>query len=1004
MEISCKNCKRLNDGEDVFCNYCKQPLIDPTTILGKLAHKQELLEAKHQLELKRLKDEISMLRSSLQQQDESPKTHDSRITHTEPRKIEKVPSPKITREPLPKRIEKEIRYDPDPIAPPTPKAKLEPSSFELGLQKVLEPFHDGFALVGKLYNKYKDEGKLPIFFMTIAGILAILFGFGYLLQYSLKYLGAYAEVVKIGLGFAFAFSAGGIGIRLYKKNENYQEYGSALISLGLILNYLLIYFLSDLGNFPILSSSILGFSLIILNTGIAIFLSLRFQTKIIAVLFLLGGALAPFYLHSTSDGELYYLYLLLLTVGANIVAYRIEWKTLHYLSFIVSFGLLEMVVFSHQPNSLLFTIYYHLFAYLFFYYTLFRKNSIRPSLEKNDLIILSGNLSFLLYNLYTSHLEEDIQLGVLYLLNAITFGVALFRFWKKADPKIKLVFLILIGCFIGFAIPALVHHSLIGLFWSIEALVLIVLGFIYSIPFVRKEGYLILLIAFVKLGINSSLLFENWSTSIWHDGFLNYAILGGVIYLLWYAVQRFSQNFTSFETSLFRVCKEIIPIWLSSVFLISAYGLLGVWAFNLALIPLFGLIYWHKAFKTQYTDRLALLHFILLFASIAYSAIESQSIHFSDQFLYAQISVLELMISFWFLRKYYELLNYQKSTTFRVVYGLRVVFFMLLPLIFLHICRRHAIEYIAPAAWISTLIAYFMEKRLKFKALRIETNFLTIGAVLISFSTLNDLGLIAAIVSLTAILFLERAYKENELQKSSYNELLVVMPYLVMISISLLHFALINDNPGESALLFAFLLLTTVYFKEHIAVLNKSHKTATRMASFFNLAGLLFIIFEESLLGTILLAASLILMGLLLQNKKGWHNNHLSKTRWTWAVIGHQVQILLFYTLLLILLDIELDGILATLILVVHAILILFVSLKNQILFLNKISFSLFGLALLKILLNDIRDFNTAEKVIVFIVIGVLLLGASYAYLKLKKYFENQRQRVPVEEDFLEEK
>ena len=1000
MDLVCKNCDHQNSSDAIFCLSCNTPLGDVISILNVLLKKQEALENRHLQELDKLKKEISSLRQSLVTQ----KTVvDKPITTTHSLEQKPVDSISDTTASKPKLEEDQLQATGTNLPQKTfqnPKSKevkvYKPSSLKLGIKRILEPLHAGISLLSNIYDKYKQEGKLPIFFMTLAGILAILFGFGYLLQYSLKYLGNYAEVAKIGLGFIFSFTVGGIGIHLYSRNENYQEYGSALISLGIILNYLLIYFLSDLGNFPILSSGILGFSLIILNTIIAILLSLRFKTKIIAVLFLIGGALAPFYLNSNSDGSLYYLYLWLLTIGANVVAQRINWKTLHYLSFIVSLGLLEVMVFTYQPDTNLFTAYYHLYAYLFFYYSIFNKYSIRKSLEKHDILILAGNLSLFVFNLYTSYTQQFLHLGLLYGLNAIIFSALLLRFWKFANANLKLTFFIIIGSFIGFSIPALVHQSLMGLFWSTEAIVLIILGFTYNIPLVRKEGYVVLLLAIVKLGFSSGLLMEHWFTNIWHEGFLNYCIFGLVITALWYAGQKFSNIFNSFENSLFAVFKEIIPLWLSSMFLIAAYGLVDVWAFNLAIIPAFGLVYWCKRFRTLYTDRIAIFHFLLLIVSIANSGIETQSIHFSDQLLYAKISMLELMASLFLFRKYCEVLNHKETDTFAFAHIMQITFFVLLPLIFIHIIRRHAIEFISPAVWLAFLMSYLLYKKLNYRALLIEANLLATGSILVSFISMNEAGLAIGIFLLAAIIYVEKGHLEEGINQSSFRELMVITPYAIAISAATLHHQINSEDPGTSTGIFSLILFISVYFKDRLIVMKRSYKIGMQLASFINLIAISITLFEESLLGVAIPCLNLVLFGLMLQNKSRWYPTDRETARWIWAVIAHQLQMLLFYSLVLILLDIDLSGILATVILVIHAIMILFVSLKNQLTFLNKVSFTLFGLALLKVVFNDIRGFETSEKIIVLIVIGVLLLGASYAYLKLKKYFENQALKTAV--------
>jgi hypothetical protein len=997
MKIKCTDCGKLNSLENTFCHTCDKQLISTAKLIERLIDKQEALEARHQLELNTLKREISIVKNTL--------TREGHLTgaieHPNPSiSAQQVKAPNV--EPMahtsiPSDSPPEtIQIDESPIQ--EPKARI-PSEVELKIRAYFEPLHDGIALLNGVYDKYKAEGKLPFFFMTIAGIIAMLFGFGYLMQYSMQYLGDYAEIIKIALGFATAFGIGAIGIRLYLKNETYSEYGSALISLALSLNYLMIYFLSDLGNFPLFSSSILGFILITANTLIAIYLSLKFETKIVAVLFLLGGALAPFYLNSTDDGSLYYLYLWLLTIGANIVATRINWKPLLYLSFAVSFGLLEFAVFNYSPSSVVFTVYYHLFAYLFFYFTLFDKFSIKYSLTKYDIIILSGNLSFFLFNLYSIYSGELTTMGCLFLANAFVFGGLLYRIWKNIDKKLQLAILLIIGSFIGFAIPALVHQSLMGLFWSIEAIVLILLGFVYAIPIVRKEGYIVLTISVFKLVASSSLLIDNWGFSIWHAGFLNYIVLGVVILALWAVSRKFSLIFTNFEKSLYKTCKELIPMWLSSVFLIVTYGIFGVWALNFAVIPIFGLIYWSKRFETKYTDTAALAHLLLLIFSLLNSFAVTGSLHLSDQLLYAQISMVEFMACLWFLRKYYELLDFKDSPTARLSNMLHISFYVLIPLILIHLVRRNASELVEPAIWIGAALSYLMYKRLHYKALLHEVFVLSAFACVFSIQEINVIGLTTGILVLCTLLFAEKATSKDGMTTTLFKPLLVISPYVVFLFISLLNHEVVTHHLGISTALFASLVYTAIYFKDKIAVINISHDIGSKLAAIVGLIGIICLGFDTSVIGTLLSIFNLTVFGLLLRNNQGWYNLKLENQRWELALVMHQVQILIFYCMVILQLNYDLQGILLSVILVLHAIILLFVSMKNRINILNKTSLVLFGLALTKVVFNDIRDFDTAQKVVVLIVLGGLLLGASYAYLKLKKHLEMDQEDLEVKEE-----
>ena len=90
----------------------------------------------------------------------------------------------------------------------------------------------------------------------------------------------------------------------------------------------------------------------------------------------------------------------------------------------------------------------------------------------------------------------------------------------------------------------------------------------------------------------------------------------------------------------------------------------------------------------------------------------------------------------------------------------------------------------------------------------------------------------------------------------------------------------------------------------------------------------------------------------------------------------------------------DIDGPYYSIALVLHAVLLLFRALKKQIKLFNQGAIILFLIALLKVVVNDIRDFETSEKIVVFILIGVLLLGASFLYVKLKDRFDQNQPEL----------
>ena len=72
-------------------------------------------------------------------------------------------------------------------------------------------------------------------------------------------------------------------------------------------------------------------------------------------------------------------------------------------------------------------------------------------------------------------------------------------------------------------------------------------------------------------------------------------------------------------------------------------------------------------------------------------------------------------------------------------------------------------------------------------------------------------------------------------------------------------------------------------------------------------------------------------------------------------------------------------------------------AMKNKIGVLNKMSIVLFSAALLKLFVNDVRDFSTGKIVVVILILGVSLLAGAYGYVQLFKYFESNLDSEPTE-------
>ncbi len=129
--------------------------------------------------------------------------------------------------------------------------KIELPAFITDLFLPLAQFR---TMLEDTYTHYKAQNRLPVFFMTLGGVIALLLGFSYLMQFIPD---VYFEVFKISGSFLASFGILFGGLVLHKKEEKYHEFGSALLGLGIAINFLILYYLSDSTIFPIFANILL---------------------------------------------------------------------------------------------------------------------------------------------------------------------------------------------------------------------------------------------------------------------------------------------------------------------------------------------------------------------------------------------------------------------------------------------------------------------------------------------------------------------------------------------------------------------------------------------------------------------------------------------------------------------------------------------------------------------------------------------------------------------------
>ena len=1016
-----------------------------------------------------------------------------------------------------------------PVAVKVIKPKKEGPT---ALEQFFAPLVSAVSFVENKYAEYKKEGKLSLFFLTVAGIVTLLFGFGFLAQYSaVTYFGDYLTQIKVGFGFVCSAAAIGIGIRLIKKDKKFEEFGQALMGLGLSLNYLFIYFIS--ADPPLIGTTV-GFILIFINTAVSVVLSLRYESKIIALLALLGGALAPSYLQSTGENtHIYFAYLWLLCVASAYTAKRLSWEVLNFISFLLVTLILGSKTYLNYTDvrslpDAMYLLLFHAFGYLYAYLSLF--DGLKPKKEQSSMSIITligaqGAMMMSLYFVYGNQQEAYASLSLAYLLNMIPFALITVVFYQQWNEQQKSILIGISSAFVAAAIPAYFGIQYRGLLWALQGIVLLGGGLIFKLPIVRRLAYTVLMGGLVNMAFNLD-WYSMPSRSVgqlFTTGYINLWSIGIVLMVVSFLLKKYETALEDHEQRVPVALNEILSVWGLSVFYLTTYFFFGnyacnlalipmfallVWnsyrklylaeilglaqilalafavllsmnevhsyhfvdqlvygqlamleilfvlwfmklfyekvlpeapaykhdlaaktravffvvlplalldtfyhvlpkffgnyAYNLALIPMFALLIWNKYRKSYFTEILGLLQVFVLVFVVLFSMDKVGSYHFSDQLLYGQLGMLEILFVLWFMKLFYEKV-FPEAPAYKheIAARAREVFYLILPFALLDATYNGLPAYILYGLWGATTLAFVLAEYTKSKLVLVQ--FLGFVVVSMLFSCLSlELGpLILGNVLLLGIGYYKKAWTEEAFKQLDYKVLYLVMPYFLAVSVGLIYYIISNDDAFSGMQLVALVLLTMVNLGATLAPIRKTLDIAYRLAwgiSFIALTVLFAYVNGRELVSNQAIVGFVVLLGVLAWSYKMIYkadipyNGNQKSTLWQMELVTIHILTILSYSTLLCWITGNPTSLGLTIALFIHGIALVFNGLLPNYTHLNKVYIPIFAVAMIKLFLVDMKDADTIMKIIVFIIVGISCLLAAYFLIKF-----NDKNKPAVE-------
>ena len=348
------------------------------------------------------------------------------------------------------------------------------------------------------------------------GILITVIGVGIGAKYAIDH-NLISPVTRIILGYLVGGGLLAFALRLKKK---YEDFSAVLLSGSMAIFYCITYLAYA---FYSMYPNSVAFVLMLLFTVFTVGSAIKYNKQVIAHIGLVGAYAVPFLLNEGSGRiGIFFTYMAIINIGILVISLKKYWKPLYFVSFaftwIIFISWFAMKYYDHLHFTL--TAFFLFVFFAIFYittlcYKLLRKESF--DIESIGMIFLNA---FIFYGvgcfLIDGHAGTEKYMGLFTLLNALLhFGVCAVLYKRNlADRSLLDMTVILSMLFVTIAIPIQFRGEHITIAWTLEALVLFLIGRTRRIPVLEFIAFPVIIFTFISLCLN-------WTWAyFWHSNFL----------------------------------------------------------------------------------------------------------------------------------------------------------------------------------------------------------------------------------------------------------------------------------------------------------------------------------------------------------------------------------------------------------------------------------------------------------------------------------------------------
>jgi uncharacterized membrane protein len=383
--------------------------------------------------------------------------------------------------------------------------------------------------------------------------LTMVFGVGYFLKYSFEQ-GWVGPEGRVAMAYLWGIVLLVAGDRFRK---SFERFGLSLIGGGIAVLYF-----SAFAAFQIyhLFGQTTSFSIMVMITVLACVLAIRYDTKWLAVLGLIGGFLTPVLLTTGQDNQIALMtYMTILNFGLLGIAFYKKWDLLNILGFIFTYLLYTAWYQNHYAATKFWPAIFFLNVYFLTYSFVPFTYQIREGghSDRREFVLMGINsaLAFGYGYVMIRDLYGLVWVSIISVFYAVVFlSLATYLYQKgKHTLDVFVVMLAKAMLFLIITVPVLFSKHWITIFWSAQSLAVVWMAVRLCRRNLAAAGYVLLFVTALKfllydysaifhLDIVSGFLFRGGYTYLIIERYLTTVLLIVIIFATGFLIRKASSG------------------------------------------------------------------------------------------------------------------------------------------------------------------------------------------------------------------------------------------------------------------------------------------------------------------------------------------------------------------------------------------------------------------------------------------------------------------------------